>query len=158
MEPPKIEPATIEDLPELAELLVELFTHEADFRPDRERQIRGLQLILENPGRGRIFVARLNERIVGMVNVLFTISTAEGGFVALLEDFIVQHDFRGHGIGSLLLDHAIKCCREKGFLRITLLTERITEGRQQEFFRKHGFSESHMIPMRLAMRGGVGDE
>jgi len=52
----RIEPATLDDLPELTELLRDLFLQEADFQPDREKQMRGLRLILEQPSRGRIFV------------------------------------------------------------------------------------------------------
>ena len=82
---PLIEQATLEDLPEMTDLLIDLFTHEGDFVPDRSKQMRGLQLILEQPNRGRIFVLREAGKILGMINLLFTISTAEGGFVILLE-------------------------------------------------------------------------
>ena len=57
--------------------------------------MRGLRLILEQPSRGRIFVLRSANKIIGMINLLFTISTAEGGFVILLEDLIVARHFRG---------------------------------------------------------------
>jgi GNAT superfamily N-acetyltransferase len=83
-----------------------------------------------------------------MINLLFTISTAEGGFVILLEDLVVHKEFQGHGYGSKLLQHAIDFARQKNFLRITLLTDR-PENLAQEFFRRHGFHESSMIPMRL---------
>jgi len=36
--------AAADDLPQLADLLAELFTLESDFRPDRDRQLRGLSL------------------------------------------------------------------------------------------------------------------
>ena len=55
---PRIEQATIEDLPQLVELLVALFSEEEDFRPDKSKQEHGLRLILEQPNRGRIFVLR----------------------------------------------------------------------------------------------------
>src|SRR2546429_7837673 len=86
--------------------------------------------------------------IVGMINLLFTISTAEGGFVILLEDLVVHKEYQAKGYGSKLLDHAIDFAKKKNFLRITLLTDR-PENVAQEFFRRHGFVESTMIPMRL---------
>src|ERR671935_2708958 len=119
-----IEPETEADLDELSELLGELFAHESDFRPDKEKQLRGLRLIFEQPSRGRVFVLRRNGVIVGMINLLFTISTAEGGFVILLEDLVVHDSFRGHGYGSQLLEYAINFAKQKNFLRITLLTDR----------------------------------
>ena len=143
-----IEPATEADLDELSEMLGELFTQESDFRPDKEKQLRGLRLIFEQPSRGRVFVLRRDGAIVGMINLLFTISTAEGGFVILLEDLVIHKEHQGHGYGSKLLQHAIDFAKQKNFLRVTLLTDR-PENVAQEFFRRHGFVESSMIPMRL---------
>ncbi len=143
-----IEPATAEDLDELSNLLGELFRDESDFRPNKEKQLRGLRLIFEEPNRGRVFVLRRDRAIVGMINLLFTISTAEGGFVLLLEDLVVHDAYRDHGYGSKLLEYAIDFARKKNFLRITLLTDR-PEMKSQAFFKRHGFFESAMIPMRL---------
>jgi GNAT superfamily N-acetyltransferase len=143
-----IEPATEADLDELSEMLGGLFAQEGDFRPDKEKQLRGLRLVFEQPSRGRVFVLRRNGAIVGMINLLFTISTAEGGFVILLEDLVVHKQYQGKGYGRKLLEHAIDFAKQKNFLRVTLLTDR-PENVAQEFFRHHGFVESSMIPMRL---------
>lgn len=152
MDESQIEQGTIEDLPQLTDLLFELFAQEGDFTPDRSKQMRGLRLILEQPSRGRIFVLRHQGVIVGMINLLFTISTAEGGFVILLEDVIIHRDCRGKGFGRKLLEHAIEYAKQKDFCRITLLTDRINdEGKR--FFMSHGFAESAMIPMRLILSG-----
>jgi ribosomal protein S18 acetylase RimI-like enzyme len=132
----------------LTDLLVDLFTQEADFQPDRNKQMRGLRLLLEQPNRGRIFVLRQNGTIYGMINLLFTISTAEGGFVVLLEDLIVNREFRHRGFGDRLLRHALDYATKKDFLRVTLLTDRLNE-QGVRFFKAHGFHESAMIPMRL---------
>lgn len=143
-----IEPATFEDLDELSVLLGELFSEESDFRPNRDKQLHALRLIFEQPNRGRVFVLRQDRTIVGMINLLFTISTAEGGFVLLLEDLVIHKTFQGKGYGSKLLEYAIAFAKQKNFLRITLLTDR-PELRSQNFFKRHGFFESNMLPMRL---------
>ena len=143
----RIEPATLDDLSELTELLMDLFSQEEDFTPNHEKQLRGLRLILEQPSRGRIFVIRNQKQIIGMINLLITISTAEGGFVLLLEDLVIRQEHRGQGFGSRLMKHAVEFARKKNFLRITLLTDEPNESRK--FYLKHGFTESGMIPMRL---------
>ena len=150
----RIEPATLEDLPLMSELLADLFAAEPEFTADQSKQMRGLRLILEQPNRGRIFVLRNSTRIVGMINLLITISTAEGGFVLLLEDLVVHAEHRGQGHGGRLLRHAIDYAREKGFLRITLITHREDE-RLLEFYRKHGFVASEMLTMRLLISPGA---
>lgn len=144
---PHVEPATLEDLPALTELVMELFSRSDDFKPDQAAQERGLRLILEQPNRGRIFVVRNKDRILGMVNLLFTISTARGGFVILMEDVVIHPDHRGQGYGAMLVDYVVDFAKQKNFKRITLLTDRMS-AESQEFFKKHGFEQSSMIPMR----------
>lgn len=145
---PRVEPATIEDLPALTELVMNLFSRSGDFQPDQAVQDHGLRLILEQPSRGRIFVVRNADRIFGMVNLLFTISTARGGFVILMEDVVIHPDHRGQGYGTMLLEYVVEFAKKKHFKRITLLTDRISE-ESQSFFQKRGFEYSNMIPMRL---------
>jgi GNAT superfamily N-acetyltransferase len=151
----RIEPATLDDLPELIELLFELFSQESDFVPDRDKEMRGLRLLLEQPSRGRVFVLRSPNKIVGMVNLLITISTAEGGFVLVLEDLIVHKEHRRQGFGTQLLHYAIDFAKKKKFLRITLLTDKPNE-QLKRFFAKNGFVESSMIPMRMYFRADEG--
>ena len=151
----RIEPAIVEDLPQLADLLADLFTKESDFRPDQFKQLRGLRMILESPNKGRIFVLRHHDRIMGMINLLFTISTAEGGAVIILEDLIIRQEHRSHGYGAQLLEYALDFARKKDFQRITLLTDRLDEP-AKHFFHRHGFHDSGMVPMRWLLHEDVG--
>jgi GNAT superfamily N-acetyltransferase len=148
---PRLEAATLEDLPQLTELVMALLGQEEDFIVDRVKQEHGIRLILEQPNRGRIFVLRTDHSIIGMVNLQFTISTAEGGFVILMEDVIVHPMHRGQGYGTKLLQHAIQFAKQKKFRRITLLTDQIS-AESQRFFQRNGFQHSHMIPMRLVFK------
>lgn len=146
----QITPANLSDIPALCELLELLFTQEADFKPDREAQSRGLARIISSPELGLIVVARQGIRVVGMVNLLYTVSTALGDRVALLEDMVVSPNARGSGVGSRLLENAIQLARVNGCKRITLLTDRDNEAAQR-FYQRHGFGLSAMIPLRLSL-------
>jgi hypothetical protein len=139
-----IEPATEADLDELSQMLGDLFAQEGDFRPDKEKQLRGLRLIFEQPSRGRVFVLRRNGAIVGMINLLFTISTAEGGFVILLEDLVVHKQYQG-GLRFWLLQHAVILPNRK--IPSRYVADR-PAGECGAFFRRLGLLSS-MIPMRL---------
>jgi GNAT superfamily N-acetyltransferase len=145
-----VELAAPADIPALADLLTVLFTQEVEFVPDRAAQICGLTRIVENPEIGCILVARQQDKILGMVNLLYTISTALGERVAILEDMVVSPSARGGGIGTQLLQAAIEYARSVGCKRITLLTDQSNEIAQQ-FYAKQGFSISSMVPMRLAL-------
>ena len=144
----KIEMATTSDIPTLCTLLDYLFSQEIEFKSNHETQSRGLEMILNNNNIGNIFVAKKNKTIVGMVILLYTVSTALGEQVVLLEDMVVSPNERELGIGSKLLDHAVKYATEKGCKRITLLTDKMNI-RAQKFYKQHKFNRSSMIPFRM---------
>jgi GNAT superfamily N-acetyltransferase len=152
----KIEPATLADIPRLCELLALLFTQEVEFAPDTSRQAEGLRRILSSPAVGAILAARDGADIVGMVNVLFTVSTALGTPVALLEDVIVDPAQRGRGLGGQLVDAAIAFARAAGCGRITLQTDADNVDAHR-FYRRHGFEASTMLTMRRMLQAGDQD-
>jgi len=145
-----IEPAVLADIPALCELLSQLFEQEAEFTPDQAAQRRGLQMILTDNATGMILVAREGRQIVAMVNLLYTVSTALGTRVALLEDMVVAPSQRNCGLGSRLLDAAVRYARRNGCRRITLLTDSDNLSAQR-FYQRQGFSRSSMIPLRLSL-------
>lgn len=146
----QITAATAADIPQLCTLLAILFTQEADFRPDVDKQSAGLRQIIEHPEIGHILVLREGKSIIGMVNLLFTVSTACGGKAALLEDMIVRPERRGDGLGRKLMEAAVKLALQQGCLRITLLTDRANDAAIR-FYMRHGFGMSAMMPLRLAL-------
>ena len=148
----QITTANTSDIPALCELLALLFSQEADFEPNYDAQYRGLIRIISNPDIGCILTARQDGQVVGMVTLLYTISTALGEPVALLEDLIVFPNVRGVGVGTKLLEQAIEIARLQGCKRITLLTDRDNESAQR-FYLNHGFDVSAMIPLRLSLTG-----
>src|SRR5512141_824012 len=116
-----IRPAAPADLEALVRLLSVLFSIEADFRPDAERQRRGLARMLEDPERRLVLVAEEDGAVVGMVTVQLVVSTAEGGDAGLLEDMIVDAAHRGRGVGRRLLAAAEAWARARGATRLQLL-------------------------------------
>ncbi len=148
---PSIRLATLQDIPALTGLLAHLFAQEAEFQPDTEAQQRGLQQIIEDPKTGEILVTEEKDRITGMVNLLYTISTALGAPVALLEDMVVDPASRNSGTGSALLQAAISHARQQGCQRITLLTDTDNLAARR-FYGRHGFAASAMCPLRLSLQ------
>ncbi|MCQ4345961.1 GNAT family N-acetyltransferase [Pseudomonas stutzeri] len=146
----QIRPATLADVPALGQLLAQLFAQEAEFAPDQTAQQRGLAAIVGDPALGTILVAVEDGRLLGMVNLLYTMSTALGARVALLEDMVVDATARGRGLGSALLESAIGHARSCGCRRITLLTDGDNLAAQR-FYARHGFVRSPMRPLRLVL-------
>jgi GNAT superfamily N-acetyltransferase len=135
------------DLPALANLLKELFTFEAEFQPDRQKQLAGLKLVLDNPDLGRLFVMRVDGKVAGMANALITVSTAEGARVLLLEDVIVRAEYRGHGLGRKLIQHVLDWAKAEGMMRVTLLADKDNIS-ALGFYERLGFRYSSMRVLR----------
>ena len=83
-----------------------------------------------------------------MVNLLYTVSTALGSRVAILEDMVVSPKIRGQNVGSSLIEYALDYARKQGCQRITLLTDSDNIAAHR-FYERHGFSRSTMVPFRL---------
>jgi len=146
-----IRTAVESDVPQCAALLAILFSQEREFAPDVEAQSRALDLIIQQPELGRIFVADVDGDVQGMVMLLFTVSTFLGQKVALLEDMVVAPAWRGKGVGSQLINHAVAFARQERLGRITLLTDADNEAAQR-FYRAKGFTPSEMVVFRKLLR------
>ena len=136
------------DIPQLVELLKELFTIEADFDFDQEKQERGLNLLL-NSDKDCILVAELlsDNKVLGMCTVQTLISTAEGGAVGLLEDLVVATDFRHQGIGAKLLAEAVCWAECQGLKRLQLLADKNNQS-ALNFYQKQGWQSTQMLCLK----------
>ena len=142
--------AKVEDIPTLSILLQQLFSQEAEFTPDIKVQTQALKMIIENKNVGEIFIILKEEKIVGMVNVLYTISTALGTKVGILEDMILDKNYRGQHLGTTLIDFALAKVKENGCKRVTLLTDEHNTP-AHKFYEKKGFLKSSMVPFKLIL-------
>jgi GNAT superfamily N-acetyltransferase len=140
--------ATFADIPMMCDLLCDLFLLETDFSPDREKQARGLKLLItDTAGSSIILVADRRDEIIGMCSVQTLISTAEGGPVGLLEDLIVRKDQRGNGIGTRLLCEIYKWCVMKNISRIQLLRDTANIS-ALNFYAENEWAGTNLVCMR----------
>ncbi len=149
--PISIRKATAADVEALVLLLADLFSIEADFRPDVERQRRGLALLLAAPAQGLVLVAERGGAVVGMVTVQLVVSTAEGAQSGLVEDMVVTSGERGRGVGRRLLEVAESWARERGATRLQLLADR-ENGPALRFYERMGWRGTRLVCLR---RGGM---
>ena len=136
------------DIPQMCSLLAELFSIEADFGQDGEKQARGLKLLLDDGSDSSlVLVAEREAEIIGMCSVQTLISTAEGNTVGLLEDLIVRSDHRGGGVGTRLLSEIVEWCSGKGISRLQLLRD-ADNAKAREFYLRKGWGETRLVCMR----------
>ena len=146
-----VRPARPEDVDALIALLGDLFSIEADFHPDPERQRRGLALLLDDRARAIVLVAERGRRVVGMVTAQLVISTAEGAPSAWVEDLIVDAAERGRGAGRALLAELERCAAALGATRLQLLADR-ENAPALGFYARLGWAPTRLVCLR---RGGA---
>ena len=145
---PTIRDAQPDDVETLVELLQELFAIEADFSVDANQQRKGLMLLLDGCGKHRCLkVAQVDDQVVGMCSAQALISTAEGGWVALVEDMVVKAPYRGIGIGRRLMAAIEAWAAKRGMTRLQLLADR-TNFAALDFYDKLGWCPTQMICLR----------
>jgi ribosomal protein S18 acetylase RimI-like enzyme len=130
----------------MVEILEQLFSIEEDFKPDRGLQIKGLKLLLENNS-GCLLVAKSGEKVVGMCSGQILISTAEGGPCLMMEDLVVHENYRGHGIGTRLIERLERFANSRGISRVQLLADR-NNTPALKFYEKNGWKTTSLICLR----------
>jgi GNAT superfamily N-acetyltransferase len=116
--------ATIEDVPQLVELLKVLFGIEQDFHANPEKQSQGLQRLISESERGVVMTAcDSSGRIIGMVSAQLVVSTAEGAYSAWIEDMVIDEAWRAQGVGRKLLESALAWAKSRGATRAQLLVD-----------------------------------
>ena len=139
------------DLEALVGLLQALFSIEADFRPDPDRQRRGLARLLADPAGACVRVAARGDEVVGMVTAQLVVSTAEGGASAWVEDLVVAEAVRGRGIGRRLLEAIEAWATARGAARLQLLADR-ENAPALAFYARLGWGSTRLVCLR---RGGA---
>lgn len=142
-----ISTATTKDLHSLCDLLLLLMQQEADFTPNTPAHLKGLRMVIEHPQMGCILKAEKDGQVIGMIGLLYSISTAIGAKTVTFEDFILSPEYRGKGYGQELFSAALKKAKEEQCHRVTLLTDKDNVSAQR-FYNRNGLSTSAMIPFR----------
>ena len=135
----------------MVELLKALFAIEVDFEFDKQKQSTGLKKVLAQ-NNNAIYIAELSGRVVGMCSVQTIISTAEGGPAAILEDLVVEKEYRRKGIGKKLIEAIYQWAKYKNIQRIQLLADKDNID-AIEFYKNNGWFVTNLICLRTRIEG-----
>lgn len=141
--------AEAEDIDNMVPLLKQLFALEEDFFFDRDNCRTGLAMLIED-GQSVVLVAEAGERIVGMCSGQQNISTASGGLSLLVEDVVVDQQFRKAGIGTALLNHLLDRAARNGFKRAQLLADE-SNSRGLEFYAGRGWQSTRLVCLKKTL-------
>ena len=98
-----------------------------------------LQLFLERPELGFVWLVLDGASVVGCCVVCYAISTSAGAMVAKLDDVCVLPGREGQGIGTALIDGLKSELRSRGVRRIDTSCH-LENGRAREFYVRLGFN------------------
>ncbi|WP_207957004.1 GNAT family N-acetyltransferase [Rubrobacter tropicus] len=92
----------------------------------------------------RTLVAETYGEVVGTLVLVTVPNLAHGGSpYALVENVVVDEEYRGEGVGRALMREAVRRAREAGAYKLALCSN---TGRSEahEFYRSMGFEETHV--------------
>jgi GNAT superfamily N-acetyltransferase len=97
-----------------------------------------LDLFLERPELGFVWMAHDEAGVAGICVVCYAISTSMGAVVAKLDDVSVKEDRRGQGVGTVLLDQLKEQLRREAVTRIDVAVH-LENPEARRFYEKLGF-------------------
>jgi ribosomal protein S18 acetylase RimI-like enzyme len=142
-----IRPAKSEDIVAMAELISLIFSLEKDFSVDAVKQRHGLEMFFKYPDGRYLLVAEQQQRVIGMCSAQLLVSTAEGGWKALIEDVVVAKGFHGRGIGRKLLASLAEWAERQGARRMDLLADS-SNGNGLNFYDHLQWKKTNLIALQ----------
>ena len=135
-----LEELTLKDKDEFLSLL-------STFREVDEQSIVKFRWFLDGiKGNKKIFVYRI-DKIIGTVSLLYDQKFINNGALYVhIEDVVILPEYRGKGIGKLIIDEALKICKQDGAYKALLHCEPTLSS----FYAKTGF-EINGINMELKL-------
>ena len=138
----EIRAATEADLPSILALYVEV---EDDGRVLSIEQARSIYARMRSYPDYKVYVAILGGSIVGTFALLIMDNLAHMGAPSgVVEDVVVQGDWRGKGVGKQMMRFAMDRCRERGCYKLALSSNLKREAAHRFYdslgFRRHGYS------------------
>jgi GNAT superfamily N-acetyltransferase len=102
----------------------------------------------------RIYVAQLGPAIVGTFALLIMDNLGHlGARSGVVEDVAVDPRHQRLGVGRFMMEHALKCCRDKGCYKLAL-SSNLKRDRAHAFYELLGF-ERHGYSFRMDLETGA---
>ena len=135
-----IRKATFSDLSIVSSLINELI--------DSFKQLDGIDINIAiknyhrilRDGNSHMLLAEIDNQIIGFINFSIRQSLLHKGYSGLINELVVSKAYQDQEIGTMLLDAAIKECKNLGCCEIEVSTESANISAIQ-FYKQYGFDE-----------------
>ena len=142
--------ATEKDVPQILPLIRSLIELYGDPLPEQEAMAEIVAQQIASEGHEYV-VAEAGDHVFGCLLVCYYFSTWAAAPYAMLQDFIVEPDWRNQGVGSTMFAYARDRARIRGCARIDLVIgEQLTQAKR--FFQRWGFRRTDREFLRMKLR------
>lgn len=132
------------DIPTIVNLAIKLIeSMENKEGIDLHRILRNCQNLLKDTN-SYILVAEVNGTLIGFINFTTRRTLLHTGLSGLIDELVVNKNYRGKGIGKQLIYSAIEKCKHLGCCEVEVTTE-FANINAREFYSSCGFEERGVI-------------
>jgi ribosomal protein S18 acetylase RimI-like enzyme len=132
-----LRPVTHDDVDAIQRLRERLFAHHQSLL-NSNRDCATLKTLSAEPAHGHVWLIDCGPAVAGYAIVTFCFSIEFGGKFALLDEWYLDPEFRGQGIGSDVLHQIESAMRSDGMSAIRLEVER-SNVNAERLYRRSGF-------------------
>ena len=139
----EIRKATTADIPMILKLYVQKGMDDGDVLSiDEANDIFNKFLTYPNYS---LYLAMIENKVVGTFELLIMDNLAhKGSKSGIVEDVVVDNDYRSKGIGKKMMEFAMNVCRDNSCYKLTLSSSIHREGAHKFYenlgFKRHGYS------------------
>jgi len=137
--PVNVRRATCDDLNRIIELYEELGDQKIDISPDAMQRV--FKEISEIPGHYFLVIEK-DDYVLGTLYLQVVPNLSHNGSPwAIIENVVIDRKYHRNGLGRILMEHAIKICRESGCHKVQLMSMNKRKEAHQ-FYRSMGFNDN----------------
>lgn len=133
-----IHKATLNDVPRLLHLIHGYWKFESIVGFDAERLAPQLERLIREPTLGTAWIGVQDGRVVGYLIAVYVFSIEFMGLVAEFDEFFIEAEGRGNGLGTEMIRVAEEGCRQSGCTYISLQVAR-NNHTARRFYCRQGF-------------------
>jgi len=141
--------ASLLDLEQLVTMMAEFYS-ESPYTLNLRRATEAFILLLADERLGHVWFIQVNSKDVGYVVVTLCYSMTYGGLCAVVDDFFIQPEFRGTGLGKAAMAEVRNLCASRGVRAIHVETGR-DNAPALAVYRRGGFVETNLVHLTLAL-------
>ncbi|NPV01112.1 MAG: GNAT family N-acetyltransferase [Brevinematales bacterium] len=141
----KIRPAVVGDIPAISKLLSELGEIMHNLTGGSRINIENtLRKMFEIPEIYYTIIAERNGAYAGLCSAVFYKTLLHKGGTALINELVVKKEYRGEGIGRMLVENMVMEARKRGMDEIEVGTEK-SNIKASGFYKKIGFDLEYIL-------------